>query len=98
MIIGVDFRFGYKSNRGMGTYAREIVKCLVRMEARYLVVYRQGERIPLEDETELYCLLLGYFLQEELHVLHMLGILRFLPGKAVHNFLHSLSFCHFVAC
>lgn len=44
MIIGIDFRFGYKSNRGMGTYAREIVRCLAKIDTvnQYILYIDNG--------------------------------------------------------
>lgn len=44
MIIGIDFRFGYKSNRGMGTYTREIVRCLAKADTinQYILYIDNG--------------------------------------------------------
>ena len=49
MIIGIDFRFGYKSLRGMGTYVREIVKCLAKLDScnKYILYIDNAE--PCEE-------------------------------------------------
>ena len=73
MIIGVDFRFGYKSNRGMGTYAREIVKCLVRMDMdnRYILYIDNGnacEHFVFPENVSFRKLKGGYFSYEQYYL------------------------------
>lgn len=73
MIIGIDFRFGYKSNRGMGTYAREMVKCLATMDDRnQYILYIDGgeacEAFSLPSNFEFKRLGGGYFSYEQFYL------------------------------
>lgn len=70
MIIGIDFRFGYKSLRGMGTYTREIVKCLMALDSdnKYILYIDKAEpceNIVLSKNFSYKCVNGNYFSFEQ---------------------------------
>ena len=70
MIIGIDFRFGYKSLRGMGTYVREIVKSLMELDLdnKYILYIDDTEpceKIVLSENFSYKCLRGNYFSFEQ---------------------------------
>ena len=73
MKIGIDFRFGYKSSRGMGTYAREMVKSLALMDTgNQYVLYIDGgtpcEDFHLPQNFKFFRLKGGYFSYEQYYL------------------------------
>ncbi|WP_292266294.1 glycosyltransferase family 1 protein [Butyricimonas sp.] len=70
MIIGIDFRFGYKSLRGMGTYVREIVKSLMELDSdnEYILYIDEAEpceKIVLSENFRYKCVRGNYFSFEQ---------------------------------